>query len=285
MIRNNLTNDRVFGVLNHQTLDAFYEVDRLKRVADWLTTSTGTVFVVGWGAALTPIAFDRLVLADMARWEIQQRLRAGAPNWRCQTNGAEDILPQVQARLLRRVAGERIGTSAALFDRVDFVLDGNAPPGPRRHGPGRRRLPGRAGGGGRRATLSASCRSSTRAPWGGQWMRGVLASTTSELWLVLRLRSRGEQSAPRLRRRAHRIAVHRSRVQPAARLLGDECMRALATSFPSASTSSTRWAAAICHFRCIRSRNTSSNTSACTTRRTRAITCWTRDGRVRLPRA
>ena len=47
--------------------------------------------LIGWGAALVPIRRSTLVLADLARWEIQQRQRRGAPNWRCD-NGGEDVL-------------------------------------------------------------------------------------------------------------------------------------------------------------------------------------------------
>jgi mannose-6-phosphate isomerase class I len=124
MIRNNLTDDRVFGVLNHQVLDAFYDAAALERVADRVSASAGTVFVVGWGATLTPVAFDRIVLADMARWEIQQRQRAGAPNWRC-SNGDEDPIRKVKRGFFVewRVADRH---KRAIFDRIDYVLDTNA---------------------------------------------------------------------------------------------------------------------------------------------------------------
>lgn len=124
MIQNNLTEDRVFGVLNHQTLDAFYNSDCLRHTADELAASTRTTFVVGWGATLTPVAFDRIVLADMARWEIQQRQRAGAPNWRC-ANGDEDAIRKVKRGFFVewRVADRH---KRAIFDRIDYVLDTNA---------------------------------------------------------------------------------------------------------------------------------------------------------------
>ncbi len=125
MIKNNLTDDRVFGVLNHQPLDAFYDHARLKHVAERLSTSAGIVFAIGWGAALIPVAFDRLVLADMARWEIQQRQRAGAPNWRCPKNGDDDPVRKVKRGFFVewRVADRH---KRAIFDRIDYVLDTNA---------------------------------------------------------------------------------------------------------------------------------------------------------------
>lgn len=124
MIRYNLTDDRVFGILNHQTLDAFYDVDRLSAVAEEIAGADTATFVVGWGATLVPIAFDRIVLADMARWEIQQRQRAGAPNWRCD-NGGEDAIRKVKRGFFVewRVADRH---KRAIFDRIDYVLDTNA---------------------------------------------------------------------------------------------------------------------------------------------------------------
>ncbi|WP_022899028.1 class I mannose-6-phosphate isomerase [Humibacter albus] len=123
MIENNLTEDRVFGVLNHQTLEAFYDPDRLRLVAVALASSDRTTFVVGWGATLAPAHFDVIVLADMARWEIQQRQRAGAPNWRC-ANFDEDPIRKVKRGYFVewRVADRH---KRAIFDRVDYVLDTN----------------------------------------------------------------------------------------------------------------------------------------------------------------
>ncbi|WP_207552330.1 hypothetical protein, partial [Mycobacteroides abscessus] len=69
----NLTDDRVFGVLGHQVLSDFYDADRLTGVAERVRTTDGPVVVYGWGATLVPTSFDTVVLADLARWEIQRR--------------------------------------------------------------------------------------------------------------------------------------------------------------------------------------------------------------------
>jgi mannose-6-phosphate isomerase class I len=124
MIQQNLTDDRVFGVLSHQTLDAFYDAARLADVARRAGETDLVTFVVGWGATLVPLPFDVVVLADLARWEIQQRQRAGAPNWRSH-NEDEDAIRKVKRGFFVewRVADRH---KRAIFDRLNYVLDTNA---------------------------------------------------------------------------------------------------------------------------------------------------------------
>ena len=121
LIAENLTDDRVFGVLGHQTLDQFYDTDKLEGVAAQVRAAGRPVVVIGWGAALVPQPFDAVVLADMPRWEIQLRLRAGASNWRSD-NGGEDVLRKYKRGYFVewRVADRH---KRDLFDRLDFVLD------------------------------------------------------------------------------------------------------------------------------------------------------------------
>ncbi|TPX01372.1 mannose-6-phosphate isomerase [Schumannella luteola] len=121
LISANLTDDRVFGVMGHQRLPDFYDPERLAAVADRIRAADRRVIVVGWGAALVPCDFRTVVLADMPRWEIQTRQRAGAPNWRCD-NGDEDALRKVKRGFFVewRVADRH---KRALFPRLDYVLD------------------------------------------------------------------------------------------------------------------------------------------------------------------
>ncbi|PZE76721.1 class I mannose-6-phosphate isomerase [Curtobacterium sp. MCBD17_019] len=120
----NLTDDRVFGVMDHRTLDILYNTDRLAAVADRVAASERPVVVYGWGATLVPTTFNTIVLADLARWEIQQRQRAGAPNWRAD-NGDDDQLRKVKRGFFVewRMADRH---KRALFDRIDYVLDANS---------------------------------------------------------------------------------------------------------------------------------------------------------------
>jgi len=124
LIAANLTDDRVFGVMSHHTLDQFYDAERLASLADRVLEGSVPTVLIGWGAALVPIAHATIVLADMARWEIQLRQRRGAPNWRSD-NGAEDNLRKVKRGYFVewRVADRH---KRSLFDSMHFVLDTNA---------------------------------------------------------------------------------------------------------------------------------------------------------------
>ncbi|WP_426519334.1 class I mannose-6-phosphate isomerase [Diaminobutyricibacter sp. McL0618] len=124
LVERNLTDDRVFGVLGHFTLDEFYDVEKLASLATAVADTARPVILVGWGAALTPVAPDVLVLADLARWEIQLRQRRGATNWRT-ANAGEDSLRKYKRGFFVewRVADRH---KRDLFDRIDFLLDTNA---------------------------------------------------------------------------------------------------------------------------------------------------------------
>lgn len=118
-----LTDDRVFGIMApHLDLGTFYSDERVRSVGDAARSDDRPVVLIGWGAARAVDA-DVLVLADLARWEIQQRQRAGAPNWRC-TNFDEDNLVKYKRGFFVewRVADEH---KRSLFDRVDYCLDTN----------------------------------------------------------------------------------------------------------------------------------------------------------------
>ncbi|PJJ71351.1 mannose-6-phosphate isomerase class I [Diaminobutyricimonas aerilata] len=169
LIDANLTDDRVFGVMSHHTLPDFYDADRLAEVARTVDAATGPVIVVGWGAALVPITFSTIVLADLARWEIQQRQRAGAPNWRA-GNEDDDALRKVKRGFFVdwRVADRH---KRDLFDEIDFVLDTN------RSAADARLITA--------DTFHAALDQAVTAPfrvvpffdpgvWGGQWMKNVL---------------------------------------------------------------------------------------------------------------
>ena len=123
MIASNLTEDRVFGVMSHFTLDEFYVSAELEALGAAVTASHRPTILVGWGAALVPVPQSTLVLADLARWEIQRRQRAGATNWHT-ANASEDNLRKYKRGFFVewRTADRH---KRGLFDHVDFVLDTN----------------------------------------------------------------------------------------------------------------------------------------------------------------
>ncbi len=161
-----LTDDRVFGVMSHFPLSSFYDADALARLRDELAAVERLTVVVGWGAALAAPADAVVVLADLARWEIQRRQRAGAPNWRS-ANGAEDRLRKYKRGFFVewRTADRH---KRGMLDTVDFVLDTN------------RGLDDAAlvDGDAFRAALDEASTRPFRVvpffdpgPWGGQWMK------------------------------------------------------------------------------------------------------------------
>ncbi|MFD2793217.1 class I mannose-6-phosphate isomerase [Promicromonospora vindobonensis] len=129
-IADNLTDDRVFGVLGRQTVDDFYDPDALRQVRDQVAGRTTPVVLVGWGALLVGADGGQpagtgdavVVLADMPRWEIQQRQRRGAPNWRCD-NGAEDNLRKIKRGYFVEWRAADRHKKHRLFDAMDYLLD------------------------------------------------------------------------------------------------------------------------------------------------------------------
>ncbi|GAB2466879.1 class I mannose-6-phosphate isomerase [Promicromonospora xylanilytica] len=134
-IADNVTDDRVFGVLGHQTVGDLYDQGALRRVRDQVEERTTPVVLVGWGALLgvpgddgagtgaVPGGGDAVVvLADMPRWEIQQRQRRGAPNWRCD-NGAEDNLRKIKRGYFVEWRAADRHKKHRLFDRMDYLID------------------------------------------------------------------------------------------------------------------------------------------------------------------
>ena len=142
----NLTDDRVFGVLGHQTVGDFYDPDALRRLRTEVGARTTPLVLIGWGAVLAsaydgvldgvdgvmPAGTDRdklagvgdavVVLADMPRWEIQQRQRRGAPNWRCD-NGGEDNLRKIKRGYFVEWRAADRHKKHRLFDTMDYLLD------------------------------------------------------------------------------------------------------------------------------------------------------------------
>lgn len=123
LIACNLTEDRVFGVMSHARIEQFYDTGGLEELARALAGRTEPTVVIGWGAAQVGTPAAIVVLADMARWEIQRRQRAGAPNWRCSNTG-EDVLRKYKRGYFVewRVADRH---KRSIFDRIDFLFDTN----------------------------------------------------------------------------------------------------------------------------------------------------------------
>ena len=169
LIGRNLTDDRVFGVMSHFTLDDFYDGEKLAALARSVAEATRPVIIVGWGAALTPVHQDVVVLADLARWELQLRQRRGATNWRTDNAGEDNLRKYKRGFFVEwRVADRH---KRDLFDRIDFLLDTNTSI----------RDAGLITGDAFRAALANASTAPLRVVpffdpgvWGGQWMKDRL---------------------------------------------------------------------------------------------------------------
>jgi mannose-6-phosphate isomerase class I len=170
LIGRNLTDDRVFGVMSHFTVDEFYDPELIGALRTRLAARTAPTIVVGWGAdAAVERCADALVLVDLARWEIQQRQRAGASNWRAGNSGEDALRKYKRGFFVEWRTADR--HKRTLFERIDLLVDGNADP----------ESAGAVGGDAFRAALAGASAAPFRVVpffdpgvWGGQWMKSTL---------------------------------------------------------------------------------------------------------------
>jgi len=166
LVGDELTDDPIFGRLSQRTIADFFDPVRLTELRSRVASVAGTVALVGTGASLVG-GHDLLVYADLARWEIQQRQRAGElGNLGADNAGERPSLLYKRAFFIDWRAADRL--KAALLDNIDFFLDTT----------GAEPLLVR-GDVVRRGLLGVSRRPFRvvpffdPAPWGGQWMREV----------------------------------------------------------------------------------------------------------------
>ena len=164
-----LTDDRVFGFMCHYPLSALFDEQKVSAVREEIASCTkeGIVLVIGVGAGLLAPRHDLYIYADMARWEVELRYRAGMPNFCAQNEGAPFLAKFkrgffVEWRMCDRYKTER-------WHAFDYVLDTNKRGDPKM-------ITG--------AQFFACLQELTRRPfrltpyfdpgvWGGQWMRDV----------------------------------------------------------------------------------------------------------------
>lgn len=122
LLADELTEDRVFGVRTHRRLESLYRAPELARVAaDVATSSADVVVAVGWGASLVAPPHATVVLADLPRWEIQQRFRAGGTSWHADDADADVLRKFKRGYFVEwRIADEH---KRPLLERADYLLD------------------------------------------------------------------------------------------------------------------------------------------------------------------
>lgn len=165
MIKRHLTEDRVFGLMAHHELSEFYRSDVVNSVQKDINNTKGLTVVYGTGATVLAPKPDLLIYADLTRWEIQCRYRAGEPNWKA-NNEKEDALRKFKRGYFFewRVADRQ---KKKIFQEVDFWLDTNRPGQPKMV----------SGEGFRSALKQVATQPFRLVPyfdesvWGGQWMK------------------------------------------------------------------------------------------------------------------
>lgn len=77
-----LTEDEVFGRFSHYDFMDFICPNKIKKFYEYVENNRDkTIILLGVGASLV-IPYDFLVYLDIPRWEIQQRYKNGATNWK-----------------------------------------------------------------------------------------------------------------------------------------------------------------------------------------------------------
>ena len=71
-----VTDDRIFGYMSRLNLDSFFDSEKIEQFNTQIENKQeGLVLVAGIGASIVKKDWDILIYADMARWEIQLRMR------------------------------------------------------------------------------------------------------------------------------------------------------------------------------------------------------------------
>ena len=175
-----VTNDRIFGFLTRLTMDAFFDPEKVRVIQSEIEEiKEGTIIIYGCGASLLYPKSSSLggvweepsllVYADMARWEIQLRMRKhmvdnlGVKN----RDTADWMLLYKQGFFVDWRVCDRL--KKTLFDKIDYLLDTNKISEPKL-------VEGKAILEGMELAINrpfSVVPFFDPGPWGGQWMKEV----------------------------------------------------------------------------------------------------------------
>jgi mannose-6-phosphate isomerase class I len=168
MVSHDVTDDSVFGILTHLSIIDYFNHEKLLRIKADLLYQDGIVIVYGPGAVCIAQQFDLLVYADMARWEIQQRMRRNEISNLGVCNKSEPFPAQYKHAFFVdwRVCDR---AKRRLMNKWHFVLDTNKKDEPKLV-EGKAILKG--------LEIAAHCPFRVvpffdPGPWGGQWLKEV----------------------------------------------------------------------------------------------------------------
>lgn len=163
-----VTDDRIFGFMTRLTIEQFFDPLKLEQMRTRIRETSGPILVYGTGAVVVAEHWDLLIYADMARWEIQQRMRRQEiSNLGVNNRTLEFPRKYKRAYFVDWRVADRL--KRKLLDQIDFILDTNEKGHPKM-------VSGAA-------LKSALCQLVKRpfrvvpffdpGPWGGQWMKEV----------------------------------------------------------------------------------------------------------------
>jgi len=170
LAKKDLTHDRVFGYLTSLNIIDFLDPEKLEGLRSRLKrTESGTILIYGYGAAVVEPEPDILIYADMARWEIQQRMRRNEVSNMGISNREEAFeLQYKRGYFLDWRICDRL--KKKLMAGWDYVLDTNRAGSPKM-ATGRAVKTGLEHAYSRPFSLVPYF---DPGPWGGQWMKEVL---------------------------------------------------------------------------------------------------------------
>ena len=162
-----VTNDRIFGFMTRLSMEDFFNPAKVDQFRNKIhSVNHGTILVYGSGASVLFPEPDLLVYADMARWEIQLRMRRNEVSNLGISNFEDSVESQYKrAYFVDWRVCDRL--KKKLMNRWNFVLDTNVKDNPCM------------------ITADAFSEAMTQAasrpfsvvpyfdagPWGGQWMK------------------------------------------------------------------------------------------------------------------
>ncbi len=114
-----LTDDRVFGIINTKVLKDFFIDEKLEQARNSIK---GKTLIYGTGASLITKG-NLYVYADISRWEIQLRYRAGMTNWNV-SNSDDPILTKYKRGYFMewRIADKH---KIENYENFHYIIDAN----------------------------------------------------------------------------------------------------------------------------------------------------------------
>ena len=167
MIYPDVTDDRIFGALSRLNISDYQDQKKVSHYRNVIAHTQGIIIIYGVGASLIPQHYDLLIYVDMARWEIQLRMRQHlVDNVGVSNRKTEDwMLLYKQGFFVDWRACDRL--KKKLYDYWDYVLDTNKQGEPKM-------VTGEALLTGLEETIKrpfSVVPFFDPGPWGGQWMK------------------------------------------------------------------------------------------------------------------